>query len=310
MFTSSVAVDTDTKRYKDELNCELKIIPTEYVEENMTATDPESYLGNMVNQHLRHSSGYNFAIFATGTSDITYLDTENSPATTLFSRVSSQSKTLFDIAESITKDMDIDVFVVDKPPRYDIGEATGIKQKLTKYSNGVLASSTGAASRIFLVEQASLARTAVKARADIFEKDGVNLTTKGLNFYNTNIINVMKECFPDTVSYLDQHRAPQQDQGQASGNGHRGARGQGQGNRGQGPRGYGHSDRGQGQHQYQRGGPGWGGGGGRSGRQNQHRARQWHQPPDWAGQRGGGWGRDRDWGYPHRDFGGYPRGRF
>ena len=304
MFTSSVAIDTDIKRYKEELNCELKIIPTENVEEDTSATDPDSYLGSMVNKHLRHSSGYNFAIFATGTSDITNLDIENSPATTLFSRVSSQSKTVFDIAESITKEVDIDVFIVDKPPRYDSEDDAGMKQKLTKYSNGVIASSTGATPRIFLVEQTSLGRTAAKARADIFQKDGVNLTPKGLSFYNTNIINVMKECYPDAVAHLGHNSSPQQGQGQDPGVEHRGTRGQGP--RGQGPRGQ-VRDRGQDQHQYQRGGQGWGG---RSGRYNQYRGGQWHQPPGWTGQRGGGWGRDSDWGYPHRDFGGYPRGRF
>ena len=299
MFTSSVAIDTDTKRYKDELNCELKVIPTDYVEENTGATNPDSYLGSMVNQHLRHNSSYSFAIFATGTSDITDLDVENSPATTLFSRVSSQSQTLFDIAESVTKDMNIDVFVVDKPPRYDTVDDTGMKQRLTKYSNGVLASSTGATPRIYLVEQASLARTASKARADIFQKDGLHLTPKGLNFYNTNVINVMKECYPDTLAHQSHNSTPQQ----VSGYEQRGARGQG-------PRGHRH-DRGQAYHQYQRGGQGWGSGGGRNGRYNQQRGEQWNQPPGWAGQRGGGWGRDSDWGYPHRNFyGGYPRGKF
>ena len=120
---------------------------------------------------------------------ISDLDVENSPPTTLFTEVSEQSRTVFDIAESVSKDMDIDVFIVDKTPRYDTSDdPSGMKQKLTKYSNGVLASSTGATPRIFLVEQASLARAGVKARSEIFQQDGVHLTTKGLNFYTTNVI--------------------------------------------------------------------------------------------------------------------------
>ena len=81
-----------------------------------------------------------------------------------------------------------------------------MKQKLTRYANGVLASHTGATPRIFLVEQASLARSAVKARADIFQKDGIHLTPKGLNFFNSNILNAMRECYPDRQ--VQQQAAP------------------------------------------------------------------------------------------------------
>merc|ERR1719392_607299 len=105
---------------------------------------------------------------------------------------------MFDVAESITKEMNIDVFVVDKPPRYDMAsDPTSMKQKLTRYSNGVLASTTGATSRIFLVEQASLGRPSGKSRGEIFEKDGINLTPKGVNFFNNNILSVMGELYPE-----------------------------------------------------------------------------------------------------------------
>ena len=113
MFTSSIALDTDIQRYKDELNAELKIIPTYYIQENRSARDPDAYLGCMVNQHLRGKSGYNFALLATGTNNITDLATDTSPVTTLFSEVSGQSTILFDVAESLVKEMNIDVFIVD-----------------------------------------------------------------------------------------------------------------------------------------------------------------------------------------------------
>ena len=311
MFASSIALDTDTKRYKDELNCELKIIPTDNVEEDPCATDPDSHLGGKINQHLKGKTGYSFAILATGTNEITNIDTENSPATTMFTKVSSQSQTLFDIAESITKEMDIDVFVVDKPPRYDkTGDPTGMKQKLTKYSNGVLASSTGATPRIFLVEQGSLARAAIRARADIFQQDGLHLTPKGLNFYNTNILNVMRECYPEV-------QTQQALKGRGGDGGNQDTPQHVQGDRGNNGRGVG---RNQGFHsqsreppysQFQRGGQGRNGGG-RSGKQSHHREPNWVQPPGWAGQRREGWSREGYyWGPPHPDFGGgYPRRRF
>ena len=151
----------------------------------------------MVNQPLRGKSGYQFAILATGDSDITDLDVDNFPPTAFFSEVSTQSSTLSDIADSLVKELDIDVFVIDKTPRYDTNtDPTGIKQKLTKYSNGVLATNTGAKAKIFLVEQASLARPAGKGRSDIFQQDGIHLTT--------NIINVMRDVYPDTQKRLQQ----------------------------------------------------------------------------------------------------------
>ena len=143
MFTSSEGLDTDIRRYKEELNVELKVIPTYHIKENPNAKDPDAYLGCMVNKHLRGKPGFSFAIIATGSNDISDLHTENSPPTSLFAEVSDQSRTLFDLAESLVKEMEIDVFIVDKPPRYDT-DPTDIKQKLTKFANGALASITGA----------------------------------------------------------------------------------------------------------------------------------------------------------------------
>ena len=229
MFTSSIAINTDIKRYEDELKCDLKIVATDFIEPNANASEPDSYLGAMVNQHLRGKSEYHFAIIATGTNDITKLDPD-SPPTTSFSEVSTQSQTLFDVAESITKEMNIDVFVVDKPPRYDsAADPMGMKQKLTKYSNGVLASTTGPTPKIFLVEQASLGRSAEKARAEIFQNDGINLTTKGVNFYNKNIINVISECYPETLQLQKQEvRGQGAGRGGSDGQHHGQARGRGQ----------------------------------------------------------------------------------
>ena len=300
IFCSSIALDSDVRRYKDELNVDLKVIPTQHILENPSAQERDSYLGCMVNQHLRGKTEYSFAIIATGDNDISELDVGSSPPTTLFSEVSEQSRTVFDIAKSVSNEMNIDVFVVDKPPRYDATEdPTGMKQKLTKYSNGVLASSTGATPRIFLVEQASLARAGVQARSDIFQQDGLHLTPKGLNFYTTNIISAVKECYSDT-KLLPQHTGGR---GHAQGNGsagrdggghpqgHSGGRGQyGQGRANHGPSGGGRrvrDRRGQGDHVQQFYPP---------------------APPPWTGRGRGRWDRENYWDYPDQRFnGGYRR---
>ena len=101
MFSSSLALNSDLNRYKEELNCELKIIPTFYIEEHPSSRDPDAYLQCMVNKHLV-GKDYAFAIIATGSNDITDLDSENSPPTTLFHKASEQSKLLVEIAVSFT----------------------------------------------------------------------------------------------------------------------------------------------------------------------------------------------------------------
>ena len=107
---------------------------------------------------------------------------------------------MVEIAEALTKENNIDVFIVEKPPRYDppAQDPSSMKQKLSRFANGVLSTSTGPTPRLFLVEQASLARAAGRGRSDLFQTDGLHLTAKGLHFYNTNIINTMKECYGDT----------------------------------------------------------------------------------------------------------------
>ena len=100
----------------------------------------------------------------------------------------------------------MDIFIVEKPPRYDqqSKDQTGIKVKLTKYANGVLASTLGLNRRTFIVDQVSLARTSERSRAEIFQQYGLHLTTKGINFYTSNILNTMKECYEETVLLLKQ----------------------------------------------------------------------------------------------------------
>ena len=199
MFTSSIALDINTKKLKEDLNCELKIIPTYYVHNHPDSQDPDAYLECMVNQHLAGKSGYDFDILATGTNDITDLDVGNAPPTTLTNNVADQTKTIVEVAETLATENNLDVFLVDKPPRLDptSKDPTGMYSKLSKYSNGVLASSVGMTPRLFIVDQSSLARSGVKARSDIFKPDGLHLTTKGLNFYTSNITRCLLECYED-----------------------------------------------------------------------------------------------------------------
>ena len=163
MFSSSIGLGLDAKRFMQELNCEVKIIPTYYIEEHSGATDPDAFLQCMVNQHAKQ--GFDFAIIATGSNDITMMDTENAPATTIFQQAKEQSELLCDIAKNMSTELNLDLFIMEKPPRYDqpAKDPSGMKQKLSRYSNGVLATTTGLVPRTFLVEQAGLSRKQVNS---------------------------------------------------------------------------------------------------------------------------------------------------
>ena len=199
MFASHSALDIDTQKIKNDLNCDLKIIPTEYVLHHTDSSDPDSYLECVVNQHLAGKGCYDFAIIATGINDISDLDIENTPPTTLTNHVADQTKAMVDVAKNLVSENNIDIFIVDKPPRYDPSEkdSTGMYNKLTKYSNGVLASSVGMTSRLSIVDQSNLARSGTKARSDIFRPDGLLLTSKGLSFYTSSIVKSLTDCYPD-----------------------------------------------------------------------------------------------------------------
>ena len=113
-----------------------------------------------------------------------------------------------EIAQNITVDMGMDVFVIEKTPRYDTEDAdpSGMKQKLSKYANGVLSSTTGPTPRMFLIEQSGLARTSARARSELFKPDGLHLTQKGLRMYSSNLIMALRECYGELAIPSTQHQ--------------------------------------------------------------------------------------------------------
>ena len=214
MFSSSISCDIDTNKLRETLNCDLEIIPTHHIHHHPGSTDPDTHPQSMVNQHLSAKGCYDFAILATGSSDISELDVKNTPPTTLTSAVADQTKTMVEIAESLSTNNNINMFIVEHSPRYDppTQDPTGMYSKLAKYSNGVLASSVGVTPRLFIVEQSSLARFGAKPRSDVFKPDGVHLTSKGLSYYTSNITRSLMECYPDmamTTTRQQPHAVPQ-----------------------------------------------------------------------------------------------------
>ena len=166
----------------------------------------------------------------------------------LYEQVKSQTGLLCDTAQSITQDMGVDVFLVENPPRYDPtpSDPAAMKQKLNKYSNSLLSTTLGLTPRVFIVEQGSLARSSARARSDLYQSDGVHLTTKGLYYHTSNLITAMQEWYEDTKHSEEVERR--------GSNGHPSSPGQGDRGRDTGyrPQRSRDNDRGQGRRQYSR----------------------------------------------------------
>lgn len=105
---------------------------------------------------------------------LTDLDSENSPPTTLF-----------------LPRIETDVFIIEKPPSNDTltKDPSSMKQKLSRFANGALVTSN---LHTFLVEQAGLARSAGRGRSDLFQADGLHMTSKGFHFTTQTFLVVWK----------------------------------------------------------------------------------------------------------------------
>ena len=116
MFSASIAKSSDMKRFSDTLNCDITVIPTDYIEKNPEADQPDAFLENMIKEHLVDKTGYSFVVLATGSTDITTLPTESGNVVTMYEQVKSHTGILCGIAQSITQEMNMDVFIVENPP--------------------------------------------------------------------------------------------------------------------------------------------------------------------------------------------------
>ena len=191
--------------------------------------------------------------------------------------------------------MALDIFISEKPPRYDPEptDPAAMKQKLSRYANGVLATASLPAERIILVEQTGLGRSSERARSDIYDKDGIHLTPRGLNMFTSNVIAAVRDYYGDIK--ISESKSPpvrEHDQGQGRRDRRGDNRGSGRGNNNHNEQ---HSD-------HWRGGPR---NPGRGDNWSNHRpANRWHSRGRGRGDQSGHWDYYGDEGYR----GGYERG--
>ena len=241
-----------------------------------------------------------FVIIQVGSNEMSLLDLKEDKST-IFDKLQQDCDKLVNISKHMVTEYDVDVFISEKPPRYDTKslEQGGILEGLNNTSNSILHMKTHLLDRIRVVKQTMLESKSDRVRSERFQQDGLHLTDKGLNLLNTNWVDCIRRVYTDLQQNSAQHHGHLASGGggdqSAGGGGVQYQQNRGGGNRqrrggGNRPRfddrGYYDSDI---YPDNQRGGDGYGGGGFRQGFRggNRDREHQWGGNP--RGQYGGGY---------------------
>ena len=193
-FSSSIALQCDAQKLSNDINSKIRIEKTYHIEKHEDAKDPELFLRNTLNI-LDETRDADFLIISVGSNDITRLDI-NEDISVLNDKACELSKTLVHIANETSRKHNVDVFIVEKPARFDkeAKDPEGIRSVLTVSSNGILPSLITPLKRVHLISLPSLTTSADR---DCFSRDGVHLTTKGEQLYHQDLVSGVKAVYSD-----------------------------------------------------------------------------------------------------------------
>ena len=193
-FSSSIGLQCDIQKLANDINSKICLNKTYHIEKHEEAKDPELYLRKTLTT-LEETKDANFIIISVGSNDITKLNIEED-IKELNEKACEQSRNLANIAEEASKKYDIDVFVVERPARFDreAKDPQGIRSILTISSNGILPSLITPMRRVHFIPLPSL--TANPDR-DCFSRDGVHLTSKGEALFHHDLVEGVKSVFSD-----------------------------------------------------------------------------------------------------------------
>ena len=110
------------------------------------------------------------------------------------------SKNLAHIADEISQKYNIDVFIVERPARFDKRDKDpeGIRSVLTVSANGMFPSLITPLKKVHFVPLPSL--TFAHVQIDSFSKDGVHLSQKGHKLFLQDIEDGIKAVFHDLIT--------------------------------------------------------------------------------------------------------------
>ena len=202
-FSSSIALQCDIQQLSNDINSKIGINKTYHIEKHEEAKDPDLFLEKTLGA-LDDTNGIDFIIISVGSNDITKLNIEED-LKGLNEKACEQSKLLVHLAQEASEKHNVDVFVVEKPARFDreVKDPEGIRATLTVSSNGILPSLITPLKRVHFIPLPSLSS---KADRDCFSRDGIHLTTKGEHLFLIDLVAGVKDVFSDLK--LEQFKHP------------------------------------------------------------------------------------------------------
>ena len=199
MFSSSIALACNEAELESGLNCTLDVVETFHITKHSESQDPELYLRNMIDIHLKDDTDTDLVIFAVGSNDISKLNTENEDIGTLSTKACEQSSELVELAKYAVEKYEVEVFIVERPPRYDKekNDPNGFKQLLSQSANGFLMSLITPLKNVHLIKLPVLDNLTAKARRGVFQHDGIHLTRHGASILADVISSGIRKVYKD-----------------------------------------------------------------------------------------------------------------
>ena len=202
VFTSSLAVKSEVARLQAELNADVKIISTYFIENNSQLTEKDAYLALKINQEM--NTDLDFVIIQVGSNEMSQLDLKEEKRA-LFDKMQHDCNTLVNLSKHLVEEYSVDVFISEKPPRYD---QEGGLEGLNNTSNSILHMLTHLLDRVWVVKQSMLESKSDRIRSERFQADGLHLTEKGLALLNTNWIDCIRRVYSDLSQTLPRTGGP------------------------------------------------------------------------------------------------------
>ena len=195
-FSNSIGLHCDLKELESKLESEIYTVKTFHIEKHPTSKDPEMYLRKNLDTLNNPQNETDFIIICVGTNDITKLNLDEE-ISDLNNIACEHSKNLVNQAQQAAQKHNIDVFIVERPARFDPvdRDPEGVRSVLTVSANGLFPSLITPLKKVHFIPLPSL--SAGRTERDWFDKDGVHLTPKGMELFCLDIEAGVKSVFTD-----------------------------------------------------------------------------------------------------------------
>ena len=195
-LSSSIGLGCNMEEMENRLDCEIIPIPTYHIEKRVGARDPELNLKENLKLELEKRKNIDLLIIATGSNDITFLDTKNKDVSDLITTACNQSREIVQLANEAAQKYDLDVFVVEKPPRDETTNNDPLSD-CSISSNGLFHSLITPLEKVHYVPLPSLQKISEQSRMNLFDDDGIHLKRWGLKLLSEDIISGVKKVYKD-----------------------------------------------------------------------------------------------------------------